>query len=286
MSTIYWLASYPKSGNTWMRILLTNYLRDHDEPANINNLCSSPIASARVVFDEFIGVGASDLTQDEIEQLRPQVYKRIALEVKAPYFMKAHDAYSYNKQHQALFPQEATAGVLYLIRNPLDVAASFAHHSHISVQKAIHRMNNMAYSFCSNEKQLHLQLNQKLLTWSAHVNSWVDAPNLRVKVIRFEDLQADTKATFSKVIQFLGLDIEPERLCKAVEYSAFEQLAHQEKADGFREKAPRAQSFFRKGQVGTWREQMTSSMIEEVIAAHCETMTRFGYLDQQGQPVF
>ena len=59
--SIFWLASYPKSGNTWMRILLTNYMRNADEPADINRLDGGPIASARQVFDDNVGVEASVL---------------------------------------------------------------------------------------------------------------------------------------------------------------------------------------------------------------------------------
>ncbi len=73
---IVWLASYPKSGNTWMRAFLSNYLADGDKPVDINSLdTGGPIASARTIFDEAVGVEASDLTQDEIERYRPRVYR-------------------------------------------------------------------------------------------------------------------------------------------------------------------------------------------------------------------
>ena len=75
---IYWLASYPKSGNTWSRALLANYFSNSDEPADINALGGGPIASARQPFDDNIGIEASDLTQDEIERLRPAVYEAIS----------------------------------------------------------------------------------------------------------------------------------------------------------------------------------------------------------------
>jgi aryl sulfotransferase len=68
-SGIIWLASYPKSGNTWLRVFLTNYLRDGDQPADLNDLDGGPIASARLAFEEAVGVEASDLTQAEIERL-------------------------------------------------------------------------------------------------------------------------------------------------------------------------------------------------------------------------
>ncbi|HJX72016.1 MAG TPA: hypothetical protein VJ346_08695, partial [Bacteroidales bacterium] len=68
---IVWLASYPKSGNTWFRIFLTNLLNHTNEPVDINNLYPSTIASSRSLFDEATGLESSDLTLDEIELLRP-----------------------------------------------------------------------------------------------------------------------------------------------------------------------------------------------------------------------
>ncbi|MEM7116766.1 MAG: sulfotransferase domain-containing protein [Chloroflexota bacterium] len=286
MSTIYWLASYPKSGNTWMRILLTNYLRDADKAADINRLISGPIASARTIFDEFIGIESSDMTQDEIEGWRPAVYKHMAQQLASPYFMKVHDANIYTQRKEPLIPPEATGGVIYLIRNPLDVAVSFAHHSNISVAASVNRLADMSFTFSNHGQRLHLQFRQRLLAWHAHVTSWVDAPNMRLHVVRYEDMKADAVATFSKVIRFCGLDPDPDRIRKAVEFSAFERLAAQEQSGSFHEKAPQAKSFFRKGVVGSWREQLTPEMVEQLIAAHGEVMRRFGYLDEEEQIVY
>lgn len=283
---IYWLASYPKSGNTWMRILLSNYLLDADKPVNINNLAGGPIASARSVFDEFIGIPASDLTQDEIENWRPLVYQQMALEAQAPIFLKIHDAFVQTSNHLELIPAEATTGVLYLIRNPLDVCVSFAHHSSVTVEKTIERMADSSYTFCSNEHRLPNQLRQKLLSWSEHVTSWVDQSGLRILIVRYEDLLADTHATFEKVVRFCRLDAAPERISKAVEFSHFEQLSQQEKEFGFSEKAFNSESFFRQGRSGTWTQQLTPEQSHRLIAAHTDVMRRFGYLNDREQVIF
>ncbi|MEM7132587.1 MAG: sulfotransferase domain-containing protein [Chloroflexota bacterium] len=285
MSTIYWLASYPKSGNTWMRVLLTNYLRDADTPADINNLRGGPIASGREFFDEFIGIEASDLTQDEIEQWRPLVYKRAARDAEPPLFLKVHDAYIQTPDNQPLIPPEATAGVLYLIRNPLDIAVSYAHHGNVSVEEAVRRMANPKYVLSFNKRRLHNQLRQRVLTWGGHVTSWVDASGLRILIVRYEDLKRDTFSTFERVIRFCGLPMESHRIEKAVEFSTFEQLANQEREVGFEEKNVHASSFFRKGIVGSWKEQMPSQLIKQIIADHGDVMARFGYLDVNGRPV-
>ena len=164
MGNIYWLASYPKSGNTWTRILLTNYLRNAGEPADINSLDGGPIASARQVFDDHVGIEASDLTQDEIERYRPFVYEQMSAQATEPLFLKVHDAFTYTRYGYPLISKTATAGVIYLLRNPLDVAVSFAHHSASTVERTVRKMGEPDFAFVDNPQRLHNQLRQRLLT--------------------------------------------------------------------------------------------------------------------------
>ncbi len=284
---IYSLASYPKSANTWMRILLTNYLRNANRPANINHLDGRPIASARQVFDDNVGIEASDLTQDEIERYRPYVYEMISKQAEidgtAPLFLKVHDAYTYTPDGIPLISKAATAGVLYLVRNPLDVAVSFAHHNASTVERTVRIMNKPDFAFVDNPHILHNQLRQRLLTWSGHVTSWLDEPGLRVLVLRYEDMKADTIGTFSKVIGFCGLEDEPERIAKAVDFSKFERVQSQEQAQGFGEKMPRAESFFRKGQAGSWRDELSLELAKKLITDHRQVMARLDYLSETEQ---
>ena len=181
MSNIIWLASYPKSGNTWMRTLLANYLGDSDEPAHINQLGGGPIASARQVFDDRVGIEASDLTPEEIDRLRPLVYEHVSAEAKETVFLKVHDAFTYNDAGHPVISKTATKGVLYLLRNPLDVAVSFAHHNDAPMERMVKQIGKRDFAFCDNKDRLPNQLRQQLLTWSQHALSWIDEPGLDVQ---------------------------------------------------------------------------------------------------------
>ena len=79
--SIVWLASYPKSGNTWLRAVLTNYLRDDGEPASINALAGGSVACDRETFSEIVGLDSSDLTPDEILRHRPLFHELLAREL-------------------------------------------------------------------------------------------------------------------------------------------------------------------------------------------------------------
>jgi aryl sulfotransferase len=275
---IVWLASYPKSGNTWMRTLLTNYLRDADAPADINHLDGGPIASARVWFDEWVGVEASALDDATIARLRPAVYRCLLREAQQTLFMKAHDAWRSTDSGESLFPSDVTAGVVYLLRNPLDVAVSAAHHYGISLQESVERLCDPEFALGRSLGSTSDQLRQQLGAWSGHVRSWVDESGLPIVVIRYEDLRADTENLFAEIVRFCGLPYNPDRVRKAVAFSDFRELQRQEREAGFRERPALASApFFRQGAAGAGRQTLTQAQVQLILETHGETMQRFGY---------
>lgn len=286
MGKIVWLASYPKSGNTWMRVFLTNYRCNGNAPVNINELDGGPIASSRIWFDEWAGIEASVLSDSVIERLRPGVYRCMADESPHVLFMKVHDAWSRTDRGEALFPSEVSAGVIYILRNPLDMAASCANHWGASIEKAVANMCDAEFTLARSLGGLSDQLRQRLLSWSDHVRSWLNESGLRVHVVRYEDLRHAPEETFGKIVRFCGLPYDEARLRRAVAFSDFSELQRQEKAKGFRERSIRASGpFFRRGQTGAWREELPFELVEKLIAVHGPTMKQFGYLDENNMPV-
>jgi aryl sulfotransferase len=283
---IIWLASYPKSGNTWFRIFLTNLLQNADKPADINALGKTPIASARDIFEDEVGFEASDLTADEIDRLRPELYIHLADNAEKQLFMKIHDAYTYLEDARPLVPQEATHCALYFIRNPLDVAVSFAHHSDWNYDTAVTKMSDDTFAFCSKPDRLHNQLRQKLLSWSNHVISWVDNAPFPVCALRYEDMKLKPLETFSQAVEFTGIEYTPEQIQKALRFSSFDILHKQETEDGFKEKSPSSSAFFRKGKIGSWREELSDKQAQQIVHDHQKVMRRFGYLVDKGEIVY
>lgn len=276
---IVWLASYPKSGNTWFRIFLANLLRNSDTPANINELEGGPIASSRQLFDEATGLSSADLTPEEIENLRPEVYKYISSESESIIFHKIHDAFVRTSSQTPLIPEEATYKVLYFVRNPLDVAVSFSHHANLPLDTIVKQMNDDQFAFCSRTDKLHNQLCQKLLSWSHHIQSWVDQSSLPLKVIRYEDMKSKAFETFKNATSFVGLNYTDKQIQRAIEFSDFKTIKNQEEKHGFKEKAPGSKEFFRKGKIGSWKEELSESLVKTIINDHREMMLRFGYID-------
>jgi hypothetical protein len=280
---ILWLASYPKSGSTWIRALLTNYRLDAETPADINQLDVHSIASSRARFDELVGVEASLLPSPVIDRLRPEVYRRLAVAAKGTRFIKVHDAWTQADDGAAMFPADVTLGVVYIVRNPLDMVASIANHYGVAAETVIERMNDPDHATSDTGTRLHRQLRQRLRCWSGHFRSWVDDSSLRVHVVRYEDLAANTATTFEQVVRFCGLDVGStddvrRRVDKAVAFSDFTELRRQERAAGFKERSAAASRFFRQGQVGSWRAELSEPLVRRLVDAHQPMMQRLKYL--------
>jgi hypothetical protein len=138
-----------------------------------------------------------------------------------------------------------------------------------------------------NRRKLPDQIPQRLLSWSEHVRSWADQTELPVAVFRYEDMLAQPEQTFGEIVQKLDRELDPERLQRAIAFSSFEKLRAKEQADGFGEKLMNASApFFRQGRAGGWRAELSPQLADKIIATHAETMRRFGYLDENGNPLY
>lgn len=280
--TIY-LASYPKSGNTWFRTFISNLL--HEDERDINSIDTDGIASGRKPFDEMLGINSSDLDFEEIDRLRPLVYKRISGCATKRKFLKVHDAYTMTNDGTPLFPSENSKAI-YIVRNPLDVSVSFSYHLSVDIDRAIENMGKGDFSFCGNDNRLHKQLRQQLLSWSLHVSSWMNAKDMEVYFMRYEDMKLNPFETFKKAVDFIGMDVTKEQIIKAIGLSDFNRLKKQEEEKGFKEKPVGMESFFRKGQIGDWKNHLNQDQVKRIIEDHGHMMLKLGYTKDNGEIVY
>jgi aryl sulfotransferase len=278
LSGILWVASYPKSGNTWFRVFVANLKSSSGARADINDL-PIPAASSRLLFDEATGVESTDLTTEEAAWLRPAVYRKIAGDSTETLFFKIHDAWTLLPGGEPLIPPAATRGAIYLVRNPLDVAVSYAHHLSKDVDEVIEIMARR--NLPRPEDRPLRQLRQELLTWSEHVLSWISEAPFPVHIVKYEDMHERPLETFGAAAHFCGLPCDLDRITRAIELSSFPKLQQQESDAGFRERAEGMGSFFREGRAGGWRSVLTPDQIHRLIDDHESVMERFGYLPSE-----
>jgi aryl sulfotransferase len=277
MSGFFWLASYPKSGNTWVRLALRS-LQNNGAPVDFSDDSGwAPNAAWRHTFDEALHVESSDLTAEEAENLRPRLHEQLARVARAPMVMKVHDAWTMTAAREPLFAPALTLGAVYIVRDPRDVAVSHAAHLGQSFENTISAMANPGACAADAKNRLEPQLRQRLLTWSGHVESWLDAADIRVLTVRYEDMLARPIDTLGRIVAFLEWDASAEAVASAIEATRFEKLKQQEDLYGFRERTGRSSRFFQRGVSGGWRDLLAPELAERIQRDHGRVMARLEY---------
>ncbi len=281
MGGILWLSSYPKSGNTWLRAYLANLFKNPEKPIPINDLPNFALGDNFLVhYAQFSGKKAEDITPEDIVTLRPRIHDWFATSRGDTVFVKTHNACAL-ADGQPLITPSATAGAIYVIRNPFDVAVSFTHHLQAPIQNAVDILCAEQHVQPPPEGQIE----QVLLSWSGHVRSWTTAPGMRLHVVRYEDMQDAPLRAFRKVSKFLGLPDDKPRIRKAIQFSSYDELKSQEDRGGFIEARPDGKAkFFRAGKSGSWRGVLTESQVDQLIEAHHDVLREHRYLDENDKP--
>ena len=262
LNRIIWLASFPKSGNTWIRSLLAHYFSPLGKAPDINNLRQFTTADVRQDFyDKAAGGKYSGRSVEDWIKVRPQALRLIAASKPGTHFVKTHcQPVVYLGTH--LIPPEVTVGAIYIVRNPFDVAQSFARHVSEDIDTAIDRMSNPD-NFMGTDTGVFDALGR----WDDHVTAWTSAEGLPRYVLRYEDMLDKPAKVVQGVLDFMSVKVDRPKLAKAISATRFDKLKKHEEKHGFRERPDGMQSFFAKGKSGSWRKDLT---LEQVARLHDE----------------
>ena len=277
MGNIVWLASYPKSGNTWMRAFLSNLIANRAGPLKPDELRNYTDEEAKADrFAELARRPSIGLTVDEIAALRPQVHALIAQRAQGTRLVKTHNMCGSFNDHP-LFNWQVTAGAIYVLRNPLDVVVSMTHHFGLSIGEAIERLGDERVATVNDG----LFVSHIIGSWSQHVSGWTDmaarSPD-KVLVLRYEDLLEKPAKNFAKAARLIGLGQDKPRIERAMKHASFGTLVALEKREGFVEAVDEKTAFFHKGRANQWREVLSREQVARVVDDHREQMARFKYL--------
>jgi hypothetical protein len=298
MTRTIWLASHPKSGNTWFRMMVANLLANSGTPIDINDPPGiGPHACAREPFDHLLMIDSGLLTHDEIDCLRPRVYEELARggadeeegsALGRPVrFMLVHDAYQLTPKGEPLLGgRRGAGGAILIVRDPRDVAPSLANHMRVSIDRAIEMMDEGQRERRIAPDRQHRLLRQRSMGWSGHALSWLEQTDLPVCIVRYEDMRADTVGVFARALEFAGVSAGDEAIRQAVGFADFAELRRQEQAHGFRERPIQPGGpFFRRGEAGAWRDELNGAQVARIEAAHAPMMHRLGYGPRGAEPL-
>lgn len=276
---IVWIASYPKSGNTWLRIFLHHLIRIRSgrsvgEGELDRVSITAPNVSGRVdLFEKFMGKPVAGAGMRDIVVARPKVQEQMAREANGILIVKTHSVMG-RVFDVPLINLGVSVGAIYVVRNPLDVVLSMADFLSKPIDGAITSMGAPLNASPSTADQAA----EIWGTWSENVRSWTTNPPSVIKVVRYEDMIDEPTTTFTAIAEHMRFGATPAEIEEAVFHSSFDQVSRHERESGFAERPPSIERFFRVGRAGQWKERLTPEQIDRIVADHREQMARFGYL--------
>jgi len=274
MGKIVWIASYPKSGSTWLRAFLHNYILGNDAPQDINNLMQLTTGeSGTDRFRRYDKRPPQQWRAADVQRMRPFVHRDIAAESDRLVFVKTHNAALLAVGVPLITPQ-VTQGSIYILRDPRDVAVSYSRHLGLSLDRTIGFMADAEAATGGTATKVY----EAHSSWSRHAESWLAATPAPF-LLRYEDMLEDPASCFGGLVEFLGETPDRDRLARAIRHSGFDVLRAQEQQGGFVERpAESSGAFFASGRAGAWREVLTPAQRTRIERDHLPVMARFGYL--------
>ena len=284
---IIWLASYPKSGNTFLRTLLTSYFFTKDGNFSFEVLKNIKQFPDNGVFEK-LGIDISNEKEviKNYIKVQEETNKR---DGKAIRFLKTHstlhdmDGYKFTDLNNCL-------GAIYIVRDPRNIVTSYSNHDQTSLDEAIERIKRFRIiGGIKDSKDRKSETITHVGSWSSHYASWKEFKKVdRYLLIKYEDLLKDTEKTFSKVLNFIykitktKLDLDKNKLKNVLKTTTFDNLKNLEKNSNFPEANTdlngKKITFFKYGAKNNWKDFLTSKNIKTLEDSFKKEMEELGYL--------
>ncbi|WP_028466201.1 sulfotransferase domain-containing protein [Nisaea denitrificans] len=279
MSGILWLASFPKSGNTWLRVFIENLFRNSAEPVSINELGVVRYGDMMgPLYEKIAGKPLQEMSDAELHALREPLQKSWAQEPQTT-IVKTHNALVLHEGRPLIY-LECTAGAAYVVRNVFDVTVSYADHYRLTLDDAVEAMTSGLQTTRTSPAAVF----QVLGTWTDHYRSWHAVENFNPLTLRYEDMVKSPMKAFGSFMRYLGVPKSPQRLKRAIKNSSFSVVSSQENQKGFRERVHQSQKFFRSGGVGGYRKVLSEDHVKRLTDRHYDLLLELGYITKSGVP--
>ena len=238
---IIWLASYPKSGNTFLRSLISAYFFTKDGNFQLDTLDKISQFPNINVFKKLGFNTSNDL---EIVKNYINIQKKInSQNSKTIKFLKTHTSF-YDINGYKFTDLNNTLGVIYIVRDPRSVVKSFANHNQMSLESATDKL--LEFGTLTGETKHSQKTKDQVIThmgsWSSNYNTWKEFKKLnRYFLVKYEDLVSNTEQTFIEILKFIYMlgnskfKIDNYKLKNTLKSTTFSQMQKLEKEKGFKE---------------------------------------------------
>ena len=277
---IIWLASYPKSGNTWVRSFLSAYYFSDDGIFNFNLLKNINQYPHKKFFDKKIDKPGS------IHEYWESSQKNIVTK-KKPIILKTHNCLIPINGNN-FTSLKYTLGVIYIVRDPRNIITSLKNHYEMSYDETLKFMINKKKFIFDNRDKGNYASFHFLSSWSNHYKSWIKSNLFKTLIIKYEDLEKKPYETFSNLINFLNILMENEesinekKIINCIETTSFEKLKKNEQKYGFKEavysnKTNGQIDFFNLGFKNKWKKILPKNLHKTVNETFKDDLIFFKY---------
>ena len=272
---IIWIASYPKSGNTWIRSLLSYYLYSQKDDFDFNLLKKVPRFNQKKFISPVVNLEKLKIQPLKIYEFWELAQNRLNLDNQIKFFKTHNACVSYDKKW--FTDKKNTAGYVYIVRDPRAVACSYASHHNVSLDIAVNNLLNETLIGINEEENIA----ELISSWKINYQSWKKKKNYPGIVVKYEDLIDNTEKEFHKILIFLEKiiqsNLDMERVKKTVEACQFLNLRKIEDTLGF-EESVNNNKFFRKGRKDSWKNELNSDLRKKIEIFFKDEMIELGYL--------
>ena len=285
---IIWIASYPKSGNTWIRSLLSSYLFSEDGRfsfellKNIEQFSSKNSSSGKLDSSNY----QARISKNWIPS------QEIINQDKKIHILKTHNALC-SINGNKFTDKFNTAAVIYIVRDPRNLITSLAHHYELSLDEAFNFLTNkrkIIFSSSVEDEKKNIKDREDfnfLSDWSSHYQSWKNIKFCPIKIIKYEDCLIDVQKGFVSTLDFLSkflkFQFDKKKIINALSTTSFENLSQMEKNEGFHESATASKtlkkiSFFYLGNKNNWKTLLDKKITKKIESRFKNDMRELRYL--------
>jgi len=281
---IFWIASYPKSGNTWLRTLISSYYYSKDGIFTENILKNIGQFPEKKHFQGFDYI--PELTIDTT-RFWIKAQERINLDKKLRFF-KTHNVFG-SINERKFTNKENSIGCIYIVRDPRNVITSLSNHYELNYPEALKWMlspNKYIYDYEKSQEYSDFQF---ISSWENNYKSWKSQKEFPIKIIKYEDLLAETFAVFSEIIEFINKttnnneQINKRKIKNSIASTSFHKLQQKEKKNGFSEsissrKAKKQIPFFFLGPKNDWKNILDDGLKKELNNTFQKNLRELSYI--------
>ena len=277
---IIWIASYPKSGNTWVRSFITAYYFCKDGVFDIQKLKLIEDYPNKKFFDD-------EVREGEIHKHWEKSQKKIC-ENKKIKFLKTHNSLI-TAFGQNFTSPKYTLGVVYIVRDPRNIITSIKNHNDFSTYDEAFKLLKDDNAILNDYKPLRNFAKTNIInSWRLNYQSWITNNFFRRLTLRYEDMLFDPERTFRDLIIFINTicrfndNFDDKKFKNALNSTKFKSLKNLEEKNQFTENVYSARDkrkikFFFQGPENNWKKNLDSNLINEMNEYYKEDLIKFRY---------